>query len=526
MFVDPSRWLRSCSPRRWCKTLANLFLQRFDRGPSLLLLPEMFRETFADLGTSLEAEGVKLVKCEPNYQLWFHDGETMQLSTDTAQMKREVERWEGKEGFERYLGFLQESHRHYEDSVTHVLRQTFPSIWSIFRPATFRKLLFMHAFEPIWSRASIYFHTERLRRAFTFGSMYMGMSPFEAPGTYSLLQYTELAEGIWYPIGGFHAVIDAIVKIAERHGATFRLSTPVSRINIDPASNAATGVTLASGETLKADLTIVNADLVYATKHLLPPSRATSSLTQRATSCSSISFYWALHSQIPVLHAHNIFLAAAYQASFDDIFKRHLLPADPSFYVNVPSRIDPSAAPAGTDAVVVLVPCGHLVDGEARNWAALVDETRAAIVATVKARAGVDFAPLIAHERVNTPETWERDLNLDRGAILGLSHSFFNVLCWRPQMRSREHGRLYFVGASTHPGTGVPIVLAGAKLLSRMILGHQEDARSETVKGKGPLDVLHDPVMLWQQSLWVIALMAIAMVGYLWLVNPGNVVAE
>lgn len=122
-------------------------------------------------------------------------------------MKSEIEKWEGKDGFERYLGFLQESHRHYEQSVTHVLRKNFYSFWSMMRPGFLPSLLDLHPFDSIWNRAAKYFWTERLRRVFTFGSMYMGMSPFDAPGTYSLLQYTELAEGIWYPEGGFQRVI-------------------------------------------------------------------------------------------------------------------------------------------------------------------------------------------------------------------------------------------------------------------------------------------------------------------------------
>lgn len=172
----------------------------------MLLLPRLFDEAFEDLDTSLEAEGVKLLKCEPNYQLWFGDGATFELSTDTSRMKTEVERWEGKDGFERYLGFLQEAHRHYEASFPHVLRKNFTSFWSMLRPAFLRHLLDLHPFESVYSRASRYFYTERLRRVFTFASMYMGMSPYDAPGTYSLLQYGELAEGIWYPVGGFHKV--------------------------------------------------------------------------------------------------------------------------------------------------------------------------------------------------------------------------------------------------------------------------------------------------------------------------------
>lgn len=170
---------------------------RFDQGPSLLLLPDLFAEVFTDLDTSIEAEGVELLKCDPNYIIWFGDGEHITLSTDTAHMKKEVEKWEGKDGFERYLAWMKEAHVHYEASVVHVLRKNFTSFASMVRPGFLLYLAALHPFESIWNRAARYFHSERLRRAFTFGSMYMGMSPFDAPGTYSLLQYTELAEGIW-----------------------------------------------------------------------------------------------------------------------------------------------------------------------------------------------------------------------------------------------------------------------------------------------------------------------------------------
>ena len=196
------------SPTSWNhKAIRELTAQqRFDQGPSLLLLPRLFHETFRDLGTSLEAEGVNLVKCEPNYNIHFHDDTHFQMSTDLSIMKKEIERFEGKDGFERYLGFLSESHRHYEVSVTFVLKRNFYSLLSMLRLDFLWYLLDLHPFESIFFRASKYFWTDRLRRVFTFASMYMGMSPYDAPGTYSLLQYTELAEGIWYPIGGFWKV--------------------------------------------------------------------------------------------------------------------------------------------------------------------------------------------------------------------------------------------------------------------------------------------------------------------------------
>lgn len=180
--------------------------QRFDQGPSLVLLPRLFEEAYKDLGTSLADEGIKLNKCEPNYNVWFGDGTNFELSTDLAKMRREIERWEGGDGFDRYLKWMREAHVHYEVSYSEVLHRNFESIFGLLRPTFAPWLLALHPFESLYTRASKYFRTERLRRVFTFGSMYMGMSPFDAPGTYSLLQYTELAEGIWYPTGGFHRV--------------------------------------------------------------------------------------------------------------------------------------------------------------------------------------------------------------------------------------------------------------------------------------------------------------------------------
>ena len=422
---------------------------------------------------------MELKKCEPNYNLWFSDGESFELSTDVSRMKGEVEKWEGKDGFERYLGFLQEAHRHYELSVTHVLKKNFTSLFSMARPSFLRHLLALHPFESIYSRASKYFWTERLRRVFTFGSMYMGMSPFDAPGTYSLLQYTELAEGIWYPKGGFHSVVAALVRVGERYGVTYRLSTSVASIQLSH-SRRATGAVLDSGEAISADIVIINADLVYAYNNLLPHSSKATSLQKRPASCSSISFYWAMNRTIPELTTHNIFLADDYRESFDDIFKKQLIPSQPSFYVNVPSRIDPAAAPEGKDGIVVLVPVGHLLDEKEgsgikieskQDWEAMVGKARETVFSTIEARTGAqNLQGALVKEIVNTPQSWKDVFNLDKGAILGLSHSFFNVLCFRPSTKHPSIDRLHFVGASTHPGTGVPIVLAGSKITSEQVL--------------------------------------------------------
>lgn len=487
---------------------------RFDQGPSLLLLPGLFRETFVDLDTTIEAAGVELLQCMPNYHIWFHDGELFRSSTDTAAMKAEIERWEGPDGFRRYLAWLAEAHSHYHLSLRHVLHRNFTSILQLANPRVAWAALSLHPLESIWSRAGRYFHSERLRRVFTFATMYMGMSPYDAPSTYSLLQYAELAEGIWYPRGGFYGVLHALKTLGEGLGVKYRMDAPVRRILTQ--AGQASGVELETGERIEADVVVVNADLVYAYSQLLPQGPQTAdyaaSLRERPTSCSSISFYWSFRKKVPQLGSHNIFLAEAYKDSFDAIFKRHDLPDCPSFYINVPSRIDPTAAPEGQDAVIALVPVGHLFASsgddetqEERDWPALVAKARKAVLETIEARTKCEpLAPLIVDEVVNDPRAWETKFNLDKGAILGLSHNFANVLAFRPPTRAADvaggprfweprpraatnKGRnktdntstevggpprnTYFVGASTHPGTGVPIVLAGAKITAEQVLG-------------------------------------------------------
>jgi phytoene desaturase (3,4-didehydrolycopene-forming) len=319
---------------------------------------------------------------------------------------------------------------------------------------------------------------------------------------------------------------------------------------LDQEGARAKGVRLENGEVLEADIIVNNSDLVYAYNELLPKSSYAEALNERPGSCSSISFYWALSEKVPALQPHNIFLADDYRESFDSIFKKQLIPDEPSFYVNVPSRIDPTAAPPTGDSVVVLVPVGHLVEPNnngttspkntngssissaspsdqtgitptaAQDWPAMIALARTTILRTIKSRTGVDLAPLIAHELTNDPLSWRDRFNLDKGAILGLSHSFFNVLSFRPSTRARrphwidgklgagileriasviiDTGRgkgkdvqgLYMVGASAHPGTGVPIVLAGGRLVAQQIM---EDLGMEALwSGEGGRKVVRD----------------------------------
>ncbi|PYI09793.1 phytoene dehydrogenase [Aspergillus sclerotiicarbonarius CBS 121057] len=520
---------------------------RFDQGPSLLLMPSFFHQIFHDLGTTMSAEGITLQKCTPNYRIWFPDHDTLDLSTDLSSMKSQIEAHEGPHGFEGFLRFLIESGRHHNLSCEHVLHQNFPSIWSMLRLDLLLALPQLHPFESIYTRVSRYFHSEKLRQAFTFASMYLGMSPFDAPATYSLLQYSELADGIWYPIGGFRTILDALARISTRHNATYIMNTPVTSIELTPDQKSVTGVRLFTGALFTADIVIVNADLTYAYNNLLPPAPYSKSLQRRATSCSTISFYWSLDTTVPALQAHNVFLAREYRNSFDAIFQHNHIPEEPSFYVHVPSRIDPSASPPDRDAVIVLVPVGHLPDPdpstpspspspsssssykptstkpqpqpqpqsksepspptENKSWETITTQTRTQILHIIHTQTNVNLSAHITHEKIETPFTWKEKYNLDRGAILGLSHSFTNVMGFRPGIQHRGIGGLFFVGASTHPGTGVPVVLGGSGITADAVGGYIENVKEVGGRRGGK------SVMWWGGGLgWMMMLLVVVVV--------------
>ncbi|KAF7990689.1 hypothetical protein HCN44_000494 [Aphidius gifuensis] len=443
---------------------------RFDQGPSLYLMPKIFEETFRDLNENIH-DHIELLKCTTNYNLYFHDDKVIKLSTDLTELSSTLDEYEGDSELTliNFLKFLKESHVHCHRSIKLALRNDFQNWYDFFHPRHVPDLIKLHLYDTVYNRVCKYFKSDYMRRAFTFQTMYLGMSPYDGPAPYSLLQYTEMAEGIWYPKGGFNKVLQSLENIAIKHGAEFNYNSDVKEIIIDD-NGVAKGIKLQNGNIINSDIVICNADLVYAYNKLLPKTPYADKLGKQKLTSSSISFYWSMKKIIPQLIMHNIFVAEKYKESFDQIFKDHKLPDEPSFYVNVPSRLDPTAAPEGKDSVVVLVPVGHLTNNPNINFDDIVNTARQQVIEIMEKRLKItNLRSLIEHEIVNDPRTWQSEFNLWKGSILGLSHSMFQVLWFRPSLKCKIFNNLYFVGASVQPGTGVPIILYGAKLLEKKI---------------------------------------------------------
>jgi phytoene desaturase len=298
--------------------------------------------------------------------------------------------------------------------------------------------------------------------------MYMGLSPYEAPATYSLLQYAEFAGGVWFPMGGMYRIVEALTNIAEKNGVQFMYDAPVAQINVN--GRQATGVTLGDGRQIQADAVVANADLPYVYRSLLPDDGTVDRLERKKYTCSAVTFCWGVDKQYPQLGPHNLFIASDFCSSLQHIFRDLALPDEPSFYVHAPTRIDPSMAPPGQETLSVVVPVGHIDDAIPQDWDAMQKQARRFVLQRMAQIGIADLDEHIKFEVSYTPRDWQNRYNLTKGSSHGLSHTFWQVGYLRPHNRHARYRNLYFVGTSTHPGTGLPAVLTSARLTTERVL--------------------------------------------------------
>lgn len=440
---------------------------RFDIGPTLFLMPEVWEETFASLGEKM-SDHLDLRRIDPTYKVHFDDGLQLQLTSNLGEMQTQLEAVE-KTAFTGFLNYIAEGAKHYKISLEKFVGRNFFSIFDYFSLKNLPLIFKLKALGKHYRNTGRFFKDERLKAAFTFQNMYLGLSPYDAPATYSLLQYTELAEGVWYPMGGMYAAIQALVNVAEKLGVKFVYNAPVKKLETN--GERILGVVLEDGTAVSADIFVGNADLPYIYKELLPDPVAAKKLDEKRYTCSTIMFYWGVDKQFKQIAHHNVFLAGDYKASFDQIFNEHRLPDEPSFYIHAPARTDPAAAPEDQDTLYVLVPVGHLDEASPQEWIKRVNRSRKTVFDRLAKEMGIsDLESHIKFEVVYQPKVWKERFNLEKGAAFGLSHNFWQVGYLRPQNRHKKYKNLYFAGASTHPGTGLPIVLLSAKLTTERIL--------------------------------------------------------
>lgn len=444
---------------------------RFDNGATLFLMPEIFAETYEAIGERME-DHLELLRLDPTYRVHFHDGTCFDITADLKSMREQIDAMEPG-AFKAFLDFMSEGYKHYNLSLKHFVGRNFTSWAQFFSPRNMPLIFRVKALEKHYKNTSRYFKDQRLRAAFSFQNMYLGISPYDSMATYSLLQYTEIADGVWFPRGGMYKLIESLAAIAENLGVEIRYNSPVSSIGVE--GSHVSGIKLDSGERIDADIVVANADLPYVYSELLPENRTAKRLAKKKYSSSALMFYWGIKGErSPLLHHHNVFLSDhCYKESFGRIFRDLTLPDEPSFYISAPTRTDTSFAPPDGDSLLVLVPVGHIDDKNPQDWSALKEKALAAVFSRLDMLGLVGLKDNIVYEKTIGPEYYLKHLNLAKGAAFALSHNFFQVGYMRPHNRHSRYGNLYFVGAGTHPGTGLPMVLISARLVAERILNEQ-----------------------------------------------------
>ena len=437
----------------------------FDTGPSLLLMTDTYRELFRSAGRDLD-DYVRLIPLDANYGITFGDGDSLKIHRTLPELIKELERIEPGVT-PRFYRFLADACDKYRIGRSEFVERDFVGARDFFGLRNLRLLLRTKALDNYYRSVSRFFRTDKLRQAFSLQTMYLGLSPFEAPAVYSLLPYTELAEdGLWFPEGGMYTLVEAMGRLAVELGVRFHVESPVERVVV--TKGRARGVRV-GGEEIRADAVLVGADLPYAYRELLGGSAdADFKLRKRENlqyTASAFMLYLGLDRTLDHMLHHNFYLSQRYRENFEQIFRDRRLPDDPSFYAVAASRTEPALAPEGMEGLFVLVPVPHL--GPNVDWTRDAPAFREKVYGLLESRCGIeDIRERVVYEKVRTPLDWRDEYNLEEGAAFGIGHGILQVGYFRPPMVSKSVDGLYFVGASTRPGTGVPLVTIGARLVA------------------------------------------------------------
>ena len=438
---------------------------RFDMGPTFFLYPRVLSDIFAMCGRSLEKE-VDLMRLDPQYRLVFEKGGAIDASGNPERMAEQIARLSPVDAaaFPRFMA----DNRAKFAVFRPVMETAFNSMRDLCRPTVLRGLSELRPHLSVDQDLSKIFKDERIRLAFSFQSKYLGMSPFNCPSMFTMLSFLEYEYGVFHPRGGTGAVMAAMARVAKDLGVRFKLGEPVQRFLF--SGKRATGVATAGGQA-RFDAVVINSDFAQTMTKLVPDklrkSWSNRSIETKKFSCSTFMMYLGIEGVIPELAHHTIYLVDDYRRNIRAI-EAGTAPDDPSFYVQNASVTDAGLAPTGHSTLYVLVPVGHRHD-EGMDWVSERSRYRSLVLDRLE-RIGIkDIQKRIRFEKIMTPEDWEHDMQIYRGATFNLSHNLGQMLHRRPHNRFEDLENVYLVGGGTHPGSGLPVIFESARITSRLI---------------------------------------------------------
>lgn len=438
---------------------------RFDTGPTVLTMPELLAEALGAVGEELTG-WLELTRLDPAYRAHFPDGSTLDVIADTVRMAAEVSRVCGPREADGYLRFVDYARALWQLERDDFIARNLDSPRDLLT-ADLLRLLLAGGFRHLSTKVNQFFTDPRTRRIFSFQALYAGVAPHEALALYTVIAYLDTVAGVYHPRGGIHAVPLALAGAAEKHGVQIRYDTPVSQV--ETRSGRATAVLTAGGERIPADAVVLNPDLPLAYRDLLPgtPPRRLSRL-RFAPSC--VVLHAGSRQAYSRIAHHNVHFGRTWRTAFDEVVRQGRLMSDPSLLVTNPSRTDPSAAPAGRHAYYVLAPVPNLDAGRLDWRGELAPRYAEDLMRTLEKRGYVGFRDGIEVSRMVTPAEWA-DAGLAAGTPFAAAHTLRQTGPFRPGNRHPTLDNVFFVGAGTQPGVGVPMVLISGKLAAARITG-------------------------------------------------------
>ena len=439
---------------------------RFDLGPTFFLYPKVLEDIFGACGRDLRRE-VEMVRLDPQYRLVFGAGGELLATPDVGRMEAEVARLSPADSgsFTRFMQATREKFARFAP----FLEQPFESWMDLASPDLLKLMPILKPWRSLDAELGTFFSDERIRLAFTFQSKYLGMSPFRCPSLFSILSFLEYEHGVYHPIGGCGAVSAAMARIAGELGADIRYGEPVEGLEF--AGRRITAVRSGSG-LHPADATIVNADFARSMTRLVPDGLRRRwndrRIASRRFSCSTFMLYLGIEGRYDDVAHHNIYLSENYRENLADNEHRHVLSRDPSMYVQNACVTDSTLAPPGMSTLYLLIPVTHRHPNV--DWRREGPRYREVALDQME-RIGIrGVRDRIRFEKMLTPDDWQDEYEIYRGATFNLSHDLGQMLHMRPHNRFEDVERMYLVGGGTHPGSGLPVIYSSARITTDLLL--------------------------------------------------------
>ena len=431
----------------------------------MVTAPFLFEELWALCGRKM-SDDIDMRPVSPFYRIRFHDGTSFDYNGDAEHMKREVARFSPRdvEGYER---FVRQSESIFKVGFEELAHVPFGSWGSMLRIVP--EMVKLESYRTVYGLVSKFIHDEKLRQVMSFHPLLVGGNPFSTTSIYTLIAFLERKWGVHFPMGGTGALVQGLVKLIEGQGNTVRTNADVKRITVE--NGRATGVELADGERLAADVVVSNCDSAWTYRHLVEPQHRrawTDSRIERSRySMSLFVWYFGTKRKYDDVAHHTILLGPRYKELLEDIFEKKVLADDFSLYLHRPTATDPSLAPEGCDGFYVLSPVPHL---EANvDWSARAEMYRKSIERYLSRTVMPGLENEIISSKLLTPQDFHDELLSIKGAAFGMEPVLTQSAYFRPHNKSEDIEGLYLVGAGTHPGAGMPGVLSSARVLDTVV---------------------------------------------------------